>query len=396
MTIALIIFLVLLIIFTLAYFTTAYVQRPLSPEKATLKIQKLLDQLVAKNSMLSSALLTIDSENLGFRHFFSSGTGGNGRSIDATSQYHSASIGKTFTACLIHIHREKGYCSLEDPIVDYLDKDLLDDLFIYDNVDYQHMVTIGQLLNHTSGIADYFEDAVTHGSTMKELLINRPNQLWSPLDLINFTKVHQKAVGKPSEIFHYSDTGYLLLGLLLEAISGTSFDVLLDKHIFKPLQMTNSYLMFHSKSKITTDKELLPLYLWGTDLTKSKALSVDWSGGGIVTNTSDLLTFFKALHHGQLLSKESFDLMTTFDQTYDHGIYYGQGMMLFKLSQLSFLLKGMGDLYGGVGASGTYMLYDAKSKTYIMMNLGALGLVEKGIQVVVQIMMIYGRINSSS
>ncbi|MOA38884.1 hypothetical protein D3C78_1606140 [compost metagenome] len=83
--------------------------------------------------------------------------------------------------------------------------------------------------------------------------------------------------------------------------------------------------------------------------------------------------------------------MTDFIHRYDEGIYYGMGMMYVDFSELSFLLGSMTDVYGAVGAAGTYILYDKEKETYYIANFGSLDFAEKGIEELVKIRMIYDR-----
>lgn len=358
---------------------------PLSKNQTEDAVQKRLDKLVTKEEDLTSGLLTVYKPDTDYKKQYVSGAA----TID--SPYHSASIGKTFTASLTYSLQEDGLLNVNDPIQHYLPASILTNLFLYKGIDYKEDVTILHLLGHTSGAADYFEDPVTKGQDFQTLMLDDTDRFWLPSDLVAFTRNNQEAFSAPGDNFHYSDTGYILLGMILEEASGMSFDELLHTRLFEPLAMKDTYLMFHSAPANKASNPLLPITLEGEDLSQKNVLSIDWSGGGIVTTTDDLLSFYTAWNAGQILSSDSMNAMTNFDKTYDKGIYYSQGMMQFKLEELSFFLKGMSDIQGGVGASGTYMLYAPKSNTYYIFNLGSLGMAEKGIGELVQIMMIYDR-----
>ena len=103
------------------------------------------------------------------------------------------------------------------------------------------------LLAHTAGVADYFEGRVTSGRPMRELVIAEPDRFWTPADLLDFTRSRQRPVGRPGERFAYSNTGYILLGRLLEQATGRAFHELLHERIFTPLGMRDSALLFHSR-----------------------------------------------------------------------------------------------------------------------------------------------------
>jgi D-alanyl-D-alanine carboxypeptidase len=183
-------------------------------------------------------------------------------------------------------------------------------------------------------VGDYFEGPVTRGQPMLELITANPDITFTPEDLIAFTRENQAPVGQPGQQFYYSDTGYILLGLILEAIEGKSYSDILEERIFEPIGMKESYLMFYNNEP----SDILGVYLNGIDYSKRNALSVDWAGGGVVTTMDDLLAFMRALENGDLLSDEVYSQMTDFKHHYEKGIYYGMGMMYFDFSELCFLL----------------------------------------------------------
>lgn len=368
--------------------------RPLTKEEAFKAIKRVLEKEVSKNDQITSALMTIHSDKTDFHQSFAVGKTGPDLHdpVGTDMRFHSASIGKTFTATLYGMLRDKKIISYNDKIVNYLEEDILEGLFVFDGVDYQDEVTLFQLLSHTSGVADYFEDPVTEGNTVKELMLLEPDTLWTPMDLIDFTRHRQQAVGKPGETFHYSDTGYILLGLILESIEGKAFHEILHERIFDPLQMEDSYLMFKSKASVQPDQPILEAWMQGHDISAYNSVSIDWSTGGIVTTTDDLLTFFRAFHDGSLVSPDTMEIMRTFGHKYADGIYYGLGMMSFNFEELSVMLKGMPTVYGGVGSTGCFMLYDSLNDTYYIANFGSLGYTEKCIHTLIKIMNIYGRI----
>lgn len=369
----------------------AYMNRPISEEAVTEKIQRHLEKVVAKSDSLSSAMFTIYSERTGYFEQFAVGTAhrDSDEPVRTDSPYHSASVGKTMNAAVFGMLVDEGKIGFDDPIATWLGEDVLDRLFVVGGIDYSDQVTVGQLLSHTSGVADYFEGPVVNGPTMLQLLKSEPDRTFTPADLLAFTRERQVPAGLPGRQFHYSDTGYILLGLILEKIEGKPYADILEQRIFDPLGMNDSYLMFYGDAAA----DPIGIYIDEIDLSDRNALSVDWSGGGVVTTMDDLLTFMKALTRGTLLSDETYGRMTDFRHRYEKGIDYGMGMMYFDFGELSFLLKlsGMKDVYGAVGATGTYALYDEEKDAYFIGNFGSLDYAEKGIEELVAIRMIYDR-----
>jgi D-alanyl-D-alanine carboxypeptidase len=379
----------LIVVFIIGYGVLAVMNRPISKEAVHAKIETHITKVVAKNDSLSSVLLTIYSDQTGYFEQFAVGTKNfsSDEPVRINSQYHSASIGKTMCAAVFGMLVDEGKISYDDKIDSWLEDDILKGLFVIDGTDYSNQVTLQHLLTHTSGVGDYFEGPVKSGKPMLDIISANPDLSFTPEALIAFTRDNQYPIAPPGQQFYYSDTGYILLGLILEAIEGKSYSDILEERIFKPLDMKDSYLMFYQDKPA----DIVGIYLNGIDFSSRNALSVDWAGGGVVTTMSDLLTFMKALKNGMLLSDEVYSGMTDFTQRYEKGIYYGQGMMYFDFSELSFLLGSMTDVYGGVGATGTYMLYDKDKDTFFITNFGALDFAEKGIEELVKIRMIYDR-----
>lgn len=378
-----------IILVVIGFGVLAIMNRPISKDAINEKIEKHLTKIVEKNDSLSSVLLTIYSEQTGYFEQFAVGTKNrlSDQPVQTDSQYHAASVGKTMLAAVYGMLVDEGKIGYDDKINSWLDADILKGLFVIDGVDYKDQVTLKQLLSHTSGVGDYFEGPVKSGKPLLDQISSNPDLSFTPEELIAFTRENQDPVGQPGQQFYYSDTGYILLGLILEAIEGKPYSDILEERIFEPLGMNDSYLMFYNDEPA----DIVGIYINGIDYSDRNALSVDWAGGGVVTTMNDLLTFMKALENGVLLSDEVYRQMTDFTHRYEKGIYYGMGMMYFDFSELSFLLGRVTDVYGGVGATGTYVLYDKEKDTFFIANFGSLDFTEKSIEELVKIRMIYDR-----
>jgi len=383
----------IIIVVGIVFCVFVIINRPISKAAVSEEINTRLTKIVEKDKTLSSALLTIYSNKTGYFEQFAVGTKNQYSElpVQIDSRYHSASIGKTMCATVFGILSDEGKINLNDKISSWLDDDILKGLFVVDGTDYSDQVTLKHLLSHTSGIGDYFEGPVKSGKPMLEIISSNPDLLFTPEELIAFTRENQIPVGKPGQQFYYSDTGYILLGFILEAIEEKPYSVILEDRIFQPLGMTESYFMFYNDKPT----DIIGIYMIEIDFSNKNALSIDWAGGGVVTTMNDLLTFMMALENGTILSDDVYSQMTDFSNIYTKGIYYGMGMMYFDFSELSLLLKlsSMTDLYGGVGVTGTYMLYDKEKDTYFIANFGSLDYGEKGLEELVKIRMIYDRMN---
>jgi D-alanyl-D-alanine carboxypeptidase len=285
--------------------------------------------------------------------------------------YHVASIGKMFTATLVQILAERGVLGVNDLVAHHLPPTTLEKLFRYQGIDYSEQVTIEQLLGHTSGVADYFEGGITSGKSFMEEVLANPQYHWTPQKLLDFTREHQTAVGIPGTIFIYSDTGYILLGLLIEKVTGKSFAENLVSEFFLPLEMNDSYLMFYSEPKNTPKKDIEKIWFDKLEVSGYESLSCDWSGGGIVSTTADLLKFNKALRGGQLIHSSTLATMDVCTHKFQPGIYYGLGMMEIRFKEFFFLLGKLPKIKGHIGILSTHLFYDPSNEAHIVMNFGS-------------------------
>ncbi|MBN4004594.1 serine hydrolase domain-containing protein [Nostoc sp. LPT] len=214
-------------------------------------------------------------------------------SVPATEHtvYEIASVGKTFTATAIMILVEQGIISLEDAIADYLD---------CLPITWQNVVTIGHILSHQSGIPSYTDASnyweITHLNLSKSEILALVTHL--PLKL------------QPGEFSAYDNTGYYLLGLLLEKVTEQSYGDLLQERIFAPLEM-NATVM-------NNPSDIVPNRAAGYQLTNSKLVnkpyyspSVTYSAGGQLSSVEDMVKWEQALCAETLLKQSTLDLMWT-------------------------------------------------------------------------------------
>ncbi|MBI9102218.1 MAG: beta-lactamase family protein [Spirochaetales bacterium] len=343
--------------------------RPMSRIEVRDKIDKLLAKTIEKNETITGALLLIDSAQKDYKEVFALGTVGQ-KPVKSDQPFHIASAGKSFTAALAGILIDDGALSLEDRVDHYLDAGVTGDLFKIAGKDYSDQVTVRNLLNHTSGVADYFSDPVHDSKPMSELILSEPERFWTPLDLIDFTRNYQNPVGKPGETYHYSDTGYILLGLIIEQISGKPFHEMLKEKIFIPLSMDDTYLMFYAEPK-NGKREISDIWFEGVRINEYNSLSIDWAGGGIISTLPDLSHFIRALNKYEIVSEETMNLLYSFDHKFMRGIHYGNGFMEFHFEEYFPLLANLPHFRGHMGVLGTQMLYDRNADTVYICSFGS-------------------------
>ena len=137
--------------------------------------------------------------------------------------FHIGSVTKQFTAAAILLLQEQEKLNLDDDIRQY----------VAAWPATEQPVTLRQLLSHTSGLSDYVED--------QEIFTQKVQEQTS-LDEMLTLFADQASVGAPGEQFKYSNTGYILLGKVIEVVSGQSYGEFLRQQIFQPLGMENTRL----------------------------------------------------------------------------------------------------------------------------------------------------------
>lgn len=329
-------------------------------------VRVLFESELKKNNVFNG-VLKIYSHSKSIDIQCSGGMLKNGDSVSNKNPFYTASIGKTFTASAIGLLKDKGQLSLSDKISKYLSQDILAELHVLNGVNSSSKITIAQLLQHTSGLPDYFEDETIDGSPniISQLFIS-PDIIWSPYDCIQFTKEKMKPLFLPGEGYHYTDTEYVLLGLIIENVSGLELHEFFETYIFKPLKMHHTYMNLRSKPIQETTK-MADVYVSNLDISSFKSLSADWAGGGIVSTSQDLITFQDALFNGKLVDEETLQKMQNWISE-TKGMYYGFGLRKIVFNEIDSSLPEI-QVIGHSGSTGSFLFYCPNLDTYIAGSL---------------------------
>jgi len=206
------------------------------------------------------------------------------------TKFRLGSITKQFTATAILLLQERGKLSVTDPICKYFD---------ICPAAWSEL-TIHHLLSHTGGVPNFtnFPDYMPKMMmrvTTQEMIARFKDK---PLDF------------KPGEKWSYSNSGYFLLGAIIEKASGESYESFLQKNIFDPLKMTaTGYDHFETilKNRATGYSMIMG------KLSNSAFLDMTqpYSAGSLYSTVEDLFAWNEALYSGKVLSAKSFELMTT-------------------------------------------------------------------------------------
>ncbi|MBU0934982.1 MAG: beta-lactamase family protein [Spirochaetes bacterium] len=295
------------------------------------------------------------------------------------STFHSASVGKLFTTVLVAKKVEEGSIDWDTPVSSLLDSALLQGLV--DPADLPG-ITIADLLGHTSGMADYFDGRRNDGGpTLASLMIEEPQRFWPPEGLLDHSRRYQSPGRRGSYL--YSDSGFIVLGLVIEALYGQPFTTAVHQHIFDRLGMNDSYYPTRSSPKNQPIKPLLPSWLEGANLADSQSLSADWSGGGVASTHADLQRFAAALLDNSLISRNTLDFLSQKRNSFIHGVQYGLGIMTIEFGAFMPLLAKLPAMTGHMGILGTQLFIEPETGTSIVINLGASGHMEDSVRLLI-------------
>ena len=273
------------------------------------------------------------------------------------------SLTKVYTASLVMLEKEKGNIKLDSSIDKYLPAN------ISEGINRSREITVRMLLNHTSGLLnftdlpEYITGQFTHPDaqpTIQELL-----------DMV----YEKNLIAEPGTKYFYSNTNYLLLYVMLEHITGKTYDQLLKKQILTPLKLHNTYYKVSPEKASAlkfpnyyfdrqSNDQLENVTLWNHYIGEA---SYGW--GGIAGTPADAILFFEALMKGKVVSNSSLqEMITWFKEDGADAPSYGLGIEYWQFKEGITPQRGHeGD---GIGNS-TMILYVPDNNTYLFINCTA-------------------------
>jgi D-alanyl-D-alanine carboxypeptidase len=309
---------------------------------------------------------------------------------DGGAPYFIASITKLYTAAVVFQLRRRRLIELAAPIHTYLGADIVSGLSVIDGVDQGPKITVRHLLSHTSGIPDYFEGKRADGdTTFGRALAGGPG--WTFTEAIDIAKSQMRPAfvpGTPGRA-SYSDTNYQLLGAIIEAVTGDSYQASLQAGIFAPLGLERTYLF----SNATVDRypSVSTMLLDTTPLRIPQVMASVGADGGIVSTAVESMRFLRAFFAGELFRREDVADMQREWRRIFYPLRYGTGLMRFSLPRLFTGLRPMPVLVGHSGASGAVAFYAPKVDLYVTGTVNQVKKRSLAYQLLTRIVMLAGR-----
>ena len=237
--------------------------------------------------------------------------------MKADFNFRIGSVTKTFIATVLLQLSGENRLNLDDSIEKWLPG------VIQGNGYDGNQITIRQILNHTSGIAEYMNS--------KDFDIKKKKKSYTAEEFVKMG-ISLPPDFAPGKGWSYSNTGYVLLGILIEKVTGNSYAEEVENRIIEPLDLSNTFLPGNSSVIPGTKHARGYIQLDGaSELKDVTYINPGSSDGDMISNADDLNKFFSSLLSGKLLKEQQLKQMLTTVPTDREGAGYGLGIVEFKL-----------------------------------------------------------------
>jgi D-alanyl-D-alanine carboxypeptidase len=323
------------------------------PDLADLEaaLQAVVDMQVEAG--FPGVLLMVDAPDLDFAW---QGAGGMADAAGAMpmqpdTPFRLGQTSKMLTAVVMLRLAEEDMLDLDDPISQYLDTAVTDLLNGPDGEPYGEMITIRQLLSHTSGVADYY-GPTDEEDEFADIFVADPDKVWTPVAAIAFAADALGAQFAPGESWDYSNTNFILAGLIIEQVTGMSLGDAYQDWLFTPLGMTDTYLASIDDPRLDA---VAHTYYNDLDVSGYASLSWLWGSSGVVSTAVDLNQFMWAWVHDEIFSdsasKEAMTNWISMDPSGYGGIYYGLGIVQVDFGEFGSpeigIIQGHNNMWNG-------------------------------------------------
>ncbi|NOZ32825.1 MAG: beta-lactamase family protein [Alphaproteobacteria bacterium] len=296
-----------------------------------------------------------------------------GGDIGPDAPYFLASATKLFITAIVMQLVEKKALGLETPMFEFFAPGYLEGLHVLGGRDRTEKITVGHLLSHTSGLADYFEQKQAGGKTFAGGILGGQDRAFGLDDVVGMVRSGMKPAfvpGKRGRAF-YSDTNFQLLGAIIERVSGLGLGEVIEGQICVPLGLKNTYLYDHAGARASS--KVVAMRYGDRQLDIPKAMTGVAADGGVVSTAADGLVFIEAFFDGALFPKPMLGPMMAIWRRIFFPLRYGTGIMFYRLPAIFSLIQKQPTLIGHSGISGAFLFAEPDTGVYLSGTVNQLG-----------------------
>jgi CubicO group peptidase (beta-lactamase class C family) len=237
----------------------------------------------------------------------------NGTKVTEATQFFIGSNTKSFTAHLVLMLLQQGLIALDDSIGKYVDF----------GSDTLNRVSIRSLMNMHAGLRGYLNDDVNYRDSIMLAVYENPASNFTPAALVEYAQVLNSELGLlPDTLFHYSNTNYVMLGMLIEQVSGKSYEQYVEEHIINPLGLQQTFMPVGGNHSGNVSKGYLIDKGSGSEAEISgNDMSYVWSAGGMISTADEICRWMQAVAAQTLLNSSSARWLYEGFDTGSGGIY---------------------------------------------------------------------------
>ncbi len=280
-------------------------------------LKTMLTQIIAEFDAPGASMAIKFQDDSVFQHAAGDADTTNGDPLTIEDCFRIGSITKTFTAVATLLLYQDGLLDIDDTV-----ESILPDLTEFNSM-HGKGITVRMLLNHTSGLKDYV--LLPDNNQFIDAFIAAPEKDWSPEELVA-TAVTHGVISVPGAAFHYSNTNYILLGLIIEKRSNMDYETFVAGRLLQPLQLQHTLVPVNTEFPADYAHGYLEKdgngVLYDYSIQSPTAV---WTAGNIISTVPDLLIWLESFMEGELLQPEAKNEQFNFSLD-DAGNGYGLGV----------------------------------------------------------------------
>ena len=287
-----------------------------------------------------------------------------GTPITTAARYPIASVTKLFTAAVVLRLCEQGQLALADRLVGLLPPEVTRGLHVHDGVDRTDRITLEHLLGHTSGLADYYEEAPRGARSAQDRLLAGEDAPMPFDEVVRFVREEltphfpPQPLDVPRPRARYADTNYQLLGAVIEQVTGEPLHVVFDRMLFAPLGLDDTSSYPHVPRSGRSPDPGTSVWAKGVVLQPDGALRHQVADGGIVSTLGDQVRFMVALVSGEVFADPTtWPRMQRRLARVFFPIDYGLGVMRYAPPRWMSPAFAIPPLVGHTGSTATWLFH---------------------------------------